>query len=70
MHIFWYIGTGAVILALISAELHWEHKHHPTCMKCGASLNKDNTVHQDGDDDICIECYARQIAPEYYYEDR
>ena len=67
----WYIGGALAVLLVIAAiDYYLQRKHFPVCRFCGARLREDNTVFVDDDDNICTECYAKQIAPEYYYEDR
>jgi hypothetical protein len=67
----WYIGgTLAILLVIAAVDYYLRHKHFPDCRICGGRLDEENTVLIDDDGNVCTDCYAKQIAPEYYYEDR
>jgi hypothetical protein len=70
----YYIG-GFLFLVLfgLAIELYLHRKRFPTCYKCGTQMTEDTIVHINNAEDICVECYAKEIAPEryeMYFEDR
>lgn len=70
----WYIGAAlAIILIVIAADLLLRRRVQPECPLCGTRLNEENTVLQNNAENICVECYAKQMCPEayeIYYTDR
>lgn len=60
------VGSGLIIFFAFLA--HWNRMR--TCPRCGVRLNRGNVFELDDDESICVNCYAKMMIPEYYYEDK
>ena len=68
-----YIALALIAVMCIVAAGYLYKKDREVCPRCGTILTKNNIWYMDDDANICIECYAKEMAPEryeHYYAER